>query len=399
MDKGMNEEQKTGGGNGEIKRPRVTLELLQSLPKTDLHCHLDGSLRLETILDLAARQGIHLPANDPEGLAKAIHLGEICTDLEAYLKAFDITCSVLQTEEALERVAYELVEDAAAENVWHLEVRYAPILHTRKGLSLARIVDAVLRGLKRGERDFDITTGVILCGIRNIHPKESFRLAELAVAYKNRGVVAFDLAGGEAGNPAKDHRDSFALVLQNNMNTTVHAGEAFGPESISQALHFCGAHRIGHGTRLAEDGDLLGYVTDQRIPLEVCLSSNLQTSVVDEMARHPLRLYFDVGVRVSVNTDNRLITDTTVSQELWLAHRHLGFTLEELKVLIIQGFKSAFLPYWEKRRLLIKVNNTLADLTGSLPKGAVLRRELNQSEAPEEAFEPSSQDGLDTDRI
>ncbi|OGQ22083.1 MAG: adenosine deaminase, partial [Deltaproteobacteria bacterium RBG_16_71_12] len=302
------------------KSPTVTPELLQQLPKTDLHCHLDGSMRLTTILALAEKQRVKLPADDAPGLARAIHQGERCRDLVEYLKAFDITCSVLQTEEAIERSAYELAEDAAKENVWHLEVRYAPILHTRRGLSLARINDAVLSGLKRASRQYDITTGVILCGIRNMDPRDSYRLAELAVAYKGRGVVAFDLAGGEAGNPAKDHQDSFALILDNNMNTTVHAGEAYGPASIKQALHYCGAHRIGHGTRLAEDGDLLTYVTDRRIPLEVCLSSNYQTSVVDELARHPLRLYFDVGVRVSVNTDNRLITDTTVSKELWLAH-------------------------------------------------------------------------------
>lgn len=381
------------------KSPTVTPELLHQLPKTDLHCHLDGSMRLTTILELAQKQRVKLPAEDAPGLARAIHQGERCKDLVEYLKAFDITCSVLQTEEALERAAYELAEDAARENVWHLEVRYAPILHTRRGLSLARINDAVIAGLKRASRQFDITTGVILCGIRNMDPRDSYRLAELAVAYKGRGVVAFDLAGGEAGNPAKDHQESFALILDNNMNTTVHAGEAYGPASIKQALHYCGAHRIGHGTRLAEDGDLLAYVTDRRIPLEVCLSSNFQTSVIDELGRHPLRLYFDVGVRVSVNTDNRLITDTTVSKELWLAHTHLGFTLEELKVLIVQGFKSAFLPYRDKSALMRKVNDQLADLTGSLPRGAVLAREVDRDDMAHAFDPPSGEFHVDTDRV
>lgn len=381
------------------KTPTVTPELLHSLPKTDLHCHLDGSMRLATILQLADKQRVKLPADDTVGLAKAIHLGERCKDLVEYLKAFDITCSVLQTEEALERAAFELAEDAAKENVWHLEVRYAPILHTRRGLSLARVNDAVIAGLKRAARQYDVTTGVILCGIRNMDPRDSHRLAELAVAYKGRGVVAFDLAGGEAGNPAKDHQDSFALILDNNMNTTVHAGEAYGPASIKQALHYCGAHRIGHGTRLAEDGDLLAYVTDRRIPLEVCLSSNYQTSVIDELAHHPLRLYFDVGVRVSVNTDNRLITDTTASKELWLAHTHLGFTLEELKVLIVQGFKSAFLPYRDKSALMRKVNDQLAELTGSLPRGAVLAREVDREDMAHAFDPPSGEHHIDTDRV
>lgn len=383
------------------KKIEVTRELLRALPKTDLHCHLDGSLRLSTILDLAQQYRVPLPAKDEEGLAKAIHRGEVCKDLVEYLKAFDVTCSVLQTEEALERAAYELAEDAASENVWHLEVRYAPILHTRRGLPLGKIVEAVLAGLRRAERDFHITTGVILCGIRNIDPTVSYRLAELAVAYNSRGVVAFDLAGGEKGNPAKDHQESFALVLANHMNCTVHAGEAYGPESIKQALHFCGAHRIGHGTRLGEDGGLLAYVTDHRIPLEVCLSSNLQTSVVKDLRHHPLRLYYDVGVRVSLNTDNRLITDTTVTDELWLAHKHLGFTLEDLKVLVVQGFKSAFLPYRKKRDLLRRVNDALAKETGSLPRGAVLAREVVPASLAD-GFEPMlnpSNVGEDTDRI
>jgi adenosine deaminase len=379
-----------------MKTPLVTRELLRSLPKTDLHCHLDGSMRLATILDLAQRQGVKQPADDEQGLARAIHKGERCRDLVEYLKAFDITCSVLQTEEALERVAFELGEDAAAENVWHLEVRYAPVLHTRRGLPLARINDAVLAGLSRASRKHEMSFGVILCGIRNMDPRDSYRLAELAVAYKGRGVVAFDLAGGEAGNPAKDHADSFSLVLDNNMNTTVHAGEAYGPASIKQALHHCGAHRIGHGTRLGEDGNLLSYVTDRRIPLEVCLSSNYQTSVVDDISHHPLRLFFDVGVRVSLNTDNRLITDTTVTEELWLAHEKLGFTLEELKVLIVQGFKSAFMPYRDKRALLRRVNDVLAERTGSLPRGAVLAREVDRDDV-REALVPETIS--DTDRV
>lgn len=385
----------------ESTRPKVTRELLKKLPKTDLHCHLDGSLRLSTILDLADRQKVKLPADTEDGLAKAIHKGEVCKDLVEYLKAFDITCSVMQTEEALERTAYELAQDAAEENVWHLEVRYAPVLHTRRGVSLARINDAVLHGLRRAQRDFNISTGVILCGIRNMDPRDSYRLAELAVAYKGRGVVAFDLAGGERGNPAKVHSKAFELIRENNMNVTVHAGEAYGPASIKQALHDCGANRIGHGTRLAEDGDLLAYVTDHRVPLEICLLSNIQTSVIDDLSRHPLRLYFDLGVRVNLNTDNRLITDTTVTDELWRAHVDLGFTLEELKILLVQGFKSAFIPYREKRSILRRVNDALAELTGSLPRGSVLAREVSATDEDMlEALRPEALSELsDTDRV
>ena len=191
---------------------------VRAMPKTDLHCHLDGSMRETTILELAAEQGVTLPAEDVPGLRKAMHAGEVCEDLVDYLSAFGLTCSVLQTENALRRVAFELAEDAAAENVRYMEVRYAPILHTEKGLRLDRIVQAVLDGLKEAERKYDIRTGLIICGIRNMDPAMSLRIAELAVAFKNRGVVGFDLAGAEEDHPARAHKDAFQLILNNNIN-------------------------------------------------------------------------------------------------------------------------------------------------------------------------------------
>jgi adenosine deaminase len=339
----------------------VSEELLAALPKTDLHCHLDGSLRIPTLLELAERQKVKLPADTVDGLARALHQGQVCRNLEEYLTAFDITLAVLQTEEALYRAAYELALDAARENVRYLEVRYAPVLHTRRGLKPTTIVDAVLEGLRCAKREVGIKSHVIICGIRNIDPITSLRLAELAVAYKNRGVVGYDLAGAEEGYPSKDHQAAFQLILKNNVNVTIHAGEAYGPESIAQAVHYCGAHRIGHGVRLRENGDLLNYVNDHRIPLEMCPSSNVQTGSVTDMKNHPLKFYFDFGLRVTVNTDNRLITDTTVTKELLIAHREMGFTLEDLVTLVVQGFKSAFLPYREKADLLNQVNAEIAD--------------------------------------
>jgi adenosine deaminase len=337
----------------------VTEDLLRALPKTDLHCHLDGSLRLRTILELADQQKIQLPASDEGGLAKALHMGEVCKSLEDYLVAFDLTLSVMQTEEALYRTAYELALDAAAENVRYLEVRYSPALHQQKGLKMTAIVESVLEGLRAAKHKTGIKSGVIICGIRHINPQTSIRLAELAVAYKNKGVKGFDLAGAEYDFPAKDHKAAFQLILNNNVNCTCHAGEAYGPESIAQALHMIGVHRIGHGTRLREDGDLLNYVNDHRIPLEVCASSNVQTGAVPNLASHPIRFYFDYGMRVTVNTDNRLITDTTVTKELWLLHRECGFSLEDLVVMIVSGFKSAFLPYKEKADVLRLVNTEI----------------------------------------
>ncbi len=338
---------------------KLPLAFFEKLPKTDLHVHLDGSLRLETILELGEEQGIELPADSPEGLKAAMHCGENTGSLVEYLKAFDVTLRVLQTEEALYRVAYELAEDAAAENVRYMEVRYAPMLHTRSGLRLPAVVEAVLAGLMQGQRDFGIQSNVIICGIRNISPQSSLEMAQLAVAYKNRGVVAFDLAGAEYGHPPEHHKDAFQLVRDNNINVTIHAGEAYGPQSIHQAIHSCGAHRIGHGCRLREDGDLLHFVNDHRIPLEMCPSSNVQTGAVRDLASHPLELYYDLGLRVTVNTDNRLITDTTVSKELWLAHTEMGLELEAIKRIIINGFKAAFLPFHVKQTLVRQIRREL----------------------------------------
>ena len=340
----------------------VTDELLRALPKTDLHCHLDGSLRLGTILELAQQQGVRLPADTPEGLAKAISMGIQCQSLEHYLLGFDVTLSVLQTEDALFRAAHELALDCAAENVRYLEVRYSPVLHTRKGLKPTTIVDAVLEGLRAAKRETGIKSHVIICGIRHMDPQTSVRLAELAVAYKGLGVVGFDLAGAEEGHPAREHREAIQLILDNNVNVTIHAGEAYGPDSIAQAVHKCGAHRIGHGVRLRENGDLLNYVNDHRIPLELCPSSNVQTRSVTDFENHPLKFYFDFGLRVTINTDNRLITDTTITKELRIAHQRMGFTLEDLCTVLVQGFKSAFLPFREKQDLLRQVNAEIAEV-------------------------------------
>jgi adenosine deaminase len=348
---------------------RVPYEVFQELPKADLHVHLDGSLRIETILELADREGIRLPASDADGLRTAIGCGRHFGSLVDYLRGFSITLKVMQTADALERTAFELVEDAHHENVRYMEVRYSPMLHTERGLKQTAVVEAVLEGLDRGSKAYGVRSNVILCGIRNISPEHSYKMAELAVAYKSRGVVGFDLAGAEADNPAKDHLDAFQLVRDNNINCTIHAGEAYGPASIAQAIHACGAHRIGHGCRLIESGDLLQYVNDHRIPLECCPSSNVQTGAVRNLASHPMKLYFDLGVRVTVNTDNRLITDTSVSKELWLVHSQMGVPFSDIKSMVLAGFKSSFLPFNEKQVYLRRVGTELARYDDS---GAIL---------------------------
>lgn len=324
------------------------------LPKVDLHVHLDGSIRPETILELAQENHIDLGAETVEELETIIGPGKIHTSLKEYLRGFETTLKVLQTEKALYRTAYELAEDAAKENIRYMEVRYSPILHTTKKLSLAAILESVLEGLRDAERDFGIKSGVIVCGIRNISPTVSLRLAELAAAFKNRGVVGFDLAGAEYNNPARDHLDAFTLILSNNVNVTIHAGEAYGPDSIHQAVHYCGAHRIGHGTRLRENGDLLNFINDHRIPLEICLSSNVQTGTVSSLDKHPFRFYLDLGLRVTLNTDNRLITNTTMTKEYLLAHEYFEFTPKDILKIAIHGAKSTFMPYDLKKTFIRK---------------------------------------------
>jgi len=331
---------------------KLRREFIEKLPKTDLHVHLDGSVRLETIIELAKSQEVKLPTTDIEKLRKIVCCDDKCVSLEEYLHGFHVVNSVLTTKEALSRAAYELAEDAAKENIRYMEVRYSPILHQAGGLKLTEISDAVLEGLKSAERDFNIKTGVIICGIRNMSPATSVKLAELAIAYKNKGVIGFDLAGAEYNHPAKEHRESFELALKNNLNITIHAGEAYGPESIHQALHYCGTHRIGHGTRLVEDGDLLNYVCDHRIPLEICLKSNFHTKAVASIESHPIDFYLQYGLRVTLNTDNRLISSTTLTDEFMLAIEALGLEYTDVKNIIINGFKSAFIPYNERVRLI-----------------------------------------------
>ncbi|MDX1623472.1 MAG: adenosine deaminase [Gemmatimonadota bacterium] len=343
---------------------RIDRDLIEALPKTDLHVHLDGSLRPETIFELAEKDEVDLGFASVEEVRRYFTEDLPERDLVAYLERFDTTTAVMQTEHALERIAFELVEDAARENVWYMEVRYAPILSQKRGLSLRQVVDAVKRGIDRGQEKYPrIQTHQIICGLRHFEPERAVRMAALAVEYKGRGVVAFDLAGAEKDNPAKRFAEAFYLVRHANLNVTVHAGEAYGPESIHQALHWAGAHRIGHGVRLREDPDLMRYVCDHRIPLEMCPTSNVQTGAVKSIDLHPMREYFERGIRVTVNTDNRLMSNTTMTDELALCAEHLDFGAEEIKKLLLNGFKSAFLRYPERKDLIGEALEAL-DATG-----------------------------------
>lgn len=316
--------------------------------------HLDGSLRPGTLLELARERGARLPFRTLPELTEAFARLTSGVSLPEYLKAFQWTLRVMQDPAAIERVAFELAEDAHRENIRYMEVRYCPALHTKAGLSLGETVEAVGRGLRRAGRKYGIVTGTIICGIRHLSPRLSMRLAEVAVAYRGKGVVGFDLAGAERDYPAKAHRKAFDHVLKHHVNVTVHAGEAFGPASIAQALHYCGAHRIGHGTRLREDKTILNYVNDHRTPLEMCLTSNVQTGAVRRFSGHPFRRYLDAGLRVTLNTDNRLVSSTTMTQELDRAVRTFKLSPGDVRHVLINGFKSAFLPFREKGALLAR---------------------------------------------
>jgi len=386
----------------------LSLETIKKLPKTDLHVHLDGSLRLSTILKLADRYRIKLPANDLVGLEKAIVVNESCKNLVDYLKAFDITLKVLQTEEALELTAFELAEDAAMENVKYMEVRFAPILHTNNLLSMEQIITAVVEGLKRAEKVYDIKTGVIICGMRHFNADVSLmsrrlqetlstfnekELAELLaletakvavkMSKKEPKIMAFDLAGAENGFPAKDFYRAFQEIISGHLSITVHAGEAYGPDSMDQAVKYCHAHRIGHGTRLLEAKNnkatpsLYRYFKDKRIPLEVCVTSNVQTCTVSSIEEHPIRAMYDDRLRLTVCTDNRLVSNITVSDEYHKLVTRLGFKKEDIETLIVYGFESIFLPYEERKALLEEVRPQLRTLLYGEKAGKYIKEQIS----------------------
>ena len=337
---------------------KLDKQLLQRLPKVLLHEHLDGVLRPQTVIDLAKDAGYAgLPTADPKALAEWFHRGANQGSLGKYLEGFTHTIAVMQTEDALERVAYEQAEDLSKDGVLYFESRFAPLFHTRKGLTHQQVVSAVLKGLERGRKDFGIDSGLIICAMRSMDV--SLEMAELAVDFRARGVVGFDLAGEEGGYPPKKHVAAFHYIQRENFNITIHAGEGYGKESIWQAIQYCGAHRIGHGTRLIEDiavvdgkavklGDLAQYVLDKRIPLEICLISNVHTGATPSLAEHPFKIFYQEKFRVTLNTDNRLMSSTTMTREFEAAAETFGFTLDDFEKVTINAMKSAFLPYKDR---------------------------------------------------
>ncbi|MGH2451793.1 MAG: adenosine deaminase [Candidatus Limnocylindria bacterium] len=374
----------------------VPIETIRAAPKVLLHDHLDGGLRPATIVELARDLGYAgLPTTDPGELGEWFHEsaassslplysgaegaeagrpGSASRSLATYLRGFAHTIAVMQTPEALERVAYECGEDLAQDGVVYAEVRYAPVFSTACGMNLEQIVDAVGRGFARAEREHGITLRQIVCAMRD--RTDSLEMAELAVHFRERGVVGFDIAGEEAGHPPKAHLPAFEFCRRENFSITIHAGEAFGPPSIWQALQYCGAHRIGHGVRLLEDmaiaegrvvklGPLATYVRDKRIPLELCPSSNVDTGAVPSLTEHPIRHFLAEHFRVTVSTDNRLMSAITLSEELRRLSQAFGLSLADVERLSINAMKSAFIGYDERVALIYgKLKPGFAKLRG-----------------------------------
>ncbi|MDC7226455.1 MAG: adenosine deaminase [Spirochaetales bacterium] len=360
----------------------VTKEMIKKLPKVELHHHLDGGVRPATIVELAEMNNIEIPEHNPAKLAEWLHRGADRKSLALYLEGFAVTCSVMQTTDALTRIARETLEDLALQNVKYAEIRFAPILHAETGLNLEEIVKAVLTGMEEGKQDFDIDYGVILCAMRHQPAEVSLEMAELAVSFRDRGVVGFDIAGDEHGHPPKRHLDAFQHIRNKNFNITIHAGEAFGVESIWQALQICGTHRIGHATRLLEDmvvhgtrieklGSLADFIRDKRIPLEMCLSSNIQTGAAPTLDEHPFHVYYRNGFRVMLCTDNPLMSDTDLVKEMSLAAEYYNFTIRDFEKITLNAMKSAFAHYDERLRIIYDVLK---------PGYAKIRQETNPTE-------------------
>jgi adenosine deaminase len=339
----------------------TTEEMIRRAPKVLLHDHLDGGLRPATVVELAKEFGYNkLPTTDVEELSTWFNRGAKRNDLVLYLETFAHTVGVMQHREALERVAAECAQDLAADGVVYAEVRFAPELHIEQGLTIAEVLDAVLAGFEKGSQGTDLTIYTICSAMRTAALSRD--IAELAVRNRDRGVVGFDIAGAEAGYPPSRHLDAFQYVMRENFHSTIHAGEAFGLPSIWEALQYCGAARLGHGVRIVDDitgppgeeqlGRLASYVRDRRVCLELCPTSNVNTGVCDSIAEHPIGMLRRLRFRVTVNTDNRLMSNTSMSKEMSKLRDAFGWDLTDFEWLTINGMKSAFAPFPERLRVI-----------------------------------------------
>ena len=342
--------------------PTPSDDVLRQAPKVLLHDHLDGGVRPSTVIELAAEYGYKgLPTSDIDDLSHWFHRGAKRNDLVLYLETFAHTVGVMQHRDAIERVAYECAQDLAADGCIYAEVRFAPELSTDAGLNLDDVIAAITEGFARGAAGSDLTIYSLLCAMRTA--ARSTEIAEAAVRWRDRGVVGFDIAGAEAGHPPTRHLDAFQYVKQQNFHATIHAGEAFGLPSIWEAVQWCGAERLGHGVRIVDDitvhpdgsatlGHLSTYIRDRRIPLELCPTSNVNTGVCGSIAEHPIDLLKRLRFRVTVNTDNRLMSDTSMTREFTQLRDAFGYDLADFQWLTVNAMKSAFAGFEERLHLI-----------------------------------------------
>jgi len=335
---------------------------IESAPKVLLHDHLDGGLRASTVIELADELGYaSLPTTDPEELSQWMRRGADRKDLVLYLETFAHTVGVMQTPASIHRVARECAEDLAADGVVYAEIRFAPELHTEQGMTMDDVVEAATAGFAEGSAGTPLTIRTLCSAMR--HLNRSLEVAQLSVRWRDKGVVGFDIAGPENGYPPDDHTLAFQYLQRENFHYTIHAGEAYGPKSIWKALAWCSAERLGHGVRILDDitvaddgsatlGRLAHYVRDRRIPLEVCPSSNLHTGVVDTLADHPIKLFKDLRFRVTLNTDNRLMSNVSMSDEMMNMVDFFEWDLRDMQWLTVNAMKSAFLPFDERLALI-----------------------------------------------
>ena len=340
----------------------IELETIHRAPKALLHDYLDGGLRPATVIELAREIGYdELPTTDPAELAAWFTRGADRKSLELYLEGFRHTVAVLQTRDAIERAAAECAEDLAADGVVYAEVRMAPELLTDGGLALDEVVEAILAGFRRGSEGREITIGFIVTAMRQA--ARSVEIAELAVRHRDAGVVGFDIAGPEAGFPPTRHLDAFNLIARENFHFTIHAGEGFGLPSIWEALQWCGAERLGHGVRIVDDitvgddgrvglGRLASYVRDRRVPLEMCPTSNVHSGAVASLAEHPIDLLRRLRFRVTVNTDNRLMSGISLTDEFAALSATFDLSLDEMEWLTLNAMKSAFWSFDGRLRII-----------------------------------------------
>ncbi|WP_138751446.1 adenosine deaminase [Paenibacillus sinopodophylli] len=333
--------------------------LLSQLPKVDLHVHLDGSVKPETLLQLAKEQGNPLNINSDIELLSHMQVSEDCQSLKEYLSKFSFVLPYLQTAAALERVAYEVVEQAAKQRVKYIEVRFAPQLHRQKGLSIYEVIEFVIKGLNRGERQFGTTARAIIICMRNQSYELNKEVVQEAARFYKKGVVAVDLAGDEASFPAELFLKLFADARKLGLPITIHAGEAGGAENVKVAVAKLGAVRIGHGVRMLEDPEVVSLIKERQIPLEMCPLSNMQTKAVAGWAQYPLRQYLEQGIVVTVNTDNMTVSDTTIEKEYELLVAHCGISINDVGTLIMNGVKAAFLEEQEKAKLMTSFETEL----------------------------------------